>query len=357
MMFVSTLAVIIAVLNAVATAGAKGLLEPRASTFRLSSPVQLSWKEVVGKSEQSHPTEGPNRSNGGSDSLASSELCYTYTALDPSAASALSLSCYTALRGGASEIIAESDGVETTEQDRVAGGADTSEEDLDAEEDTSANASSGFSDSSSGLPSGSGSASEIDSPTSSSHESASYTKAGADVLASSPMDSLKRIWRDLIRAPPSSAELELIMQGKRAGYKVQHSDVAPTADHHASDTTNSTGAAAISTSDMAVNVLRANGTDHESLYRQVLSQFLSPLSSDGRRALWLDQEFALNLKGSVVLAHQPELWQGIGEGLKPKLTRGVRLVTPASEVNSQGKTKCRKWIQSICLLEGGISLF
>jgi superfamily I DNA and RNA helicase len=56
-----------------------------------------------------------------------------------------------------------------------------------------------------------------------------------------------------------------------------------------------------------------------------------------QRALWLDQEFALQLKGAVVLAHQPELWKDIGEGLKPKLTRGVRIVLQATELNDQGE--------------------
>lgn len=78
----------------------------------------------------------------------------------------------------------------------------------------------------------------------------------------------------------------------------------------------------------------------------MLAQFLAPLAADNKRTLWLDQEFALQLKGSVVLAHQSELWRDIGEGLRPKLTRGVRIVAQASELNDQG-TCCSTRVEGV----------
>jgi hypothetical protein len=53
-----------------------------------------------------------------------------------------------------------------------------------------------------------------------------------------------------------------------------------------------------------------------------------------------------------VLAHQPELWKDIGEGLKPKLTRGVRIVPQAMELNDQGELYSqRKWCY-VCSVHG-----
>lgn len=96
----------------------------------------------------------------------------------------------------------------------------------------------------------------------------------------------------------------------------------------------------------AQSPLRANGTDIESLYRQMLAQFTNPLATDGKRSLWLDPEYAIKLKGSIVLAHHPELWLGIGEGLKPRLVRGIRIVSPQTELNSQGINGLQRFLLS-----------
>lgn len=166
----------------------------------------------------------------------------------------------------------------------------------------------------------------------------------------SPTDKLKRIWRDLISVPPSATQLEQILKGSVSGYdsssEMRSSPSSPAVNANTSPSLLSKTIDA-SRTDMGVNSilnstllsnqfpLRANGTHQESLYRQVLSQFLDPLASDGKRSLWLDQEFALKLKGSVVIAHHPELWRQIGDGLKPQLNRGIRLLTP-SNANEQG---------------------
>lgn len=44
-------------------------------------------------------------------------------------------------------------------------------------------------------------------------------------------------------------------------------------------------------------LLRANGTDSASFHRQLESQFLDPVAGGSNRAVWMDQEFALVLKG------------------------------------------------------------
>jgi len=158
----------------------------------------------------------------------------------------------------------------------------------------------------------------------------------------SPMESLKQVWRGLISVPPSAAQLEQILKGSMSGYdsvselKTSPPSSAPNAaplPKTAEETSTTLGGVnSILNTTLLSNQfpLRANGTHQESLYRQVLSQFLDPLASDGKRSLWLDQEFALKLKGSVVIAHHPELWRQIGDGLKPQLNRGIRLLTPSS---------------------------
>ena len=165
------------------------------------------------------------------------------------------------------------------------------------------------------------------------------SSSSSDAAAAAPMSVLRSIWRDMMLAPPSKEDIQHILRGERLGLSTASAAEGSGVEKANTATTPVATTEAAPTSAGAHHSqppLRANGTDHESLYRQTLSQFLDPLAADSRRSLWLDQEFALNLKGAVVIAHQPELWKGIGEGLKPKLTRGLRLVTPYSELNSQG---------------------
>lgn len=166
----------------------------------------------------------------------------------------------------------------------------------------------------------------------------------------SPMESLKAIWRRLMEAPPSTAQIDEILHGAHYYSSPQrnnaHSMVA--SDMSNGNTTNSIGSGGKNIAQTSpyshANPLRANGTDRESMYRQMLSQFLTPLTAEGKRSLWLDQEVALRLKAAVLIAHRPELWRGIGEGLRPKLLRGVRLVTPLDETTAPGTVKLRIFV-------------
>lgn len=84
--------------------------------------------------------------------------------------------------------------------------------------------------------------------------------------------SLKDIWSKYIESPPSAKTMQTLLSKSSK-------------QHHTA--TN--------------NPLQANGTDKESLYKQFLAQFLDPLASNNRRSIWLDQEFALSLKGTVAI--------------------------------------------------------
>jgi len=119
---------------------------------------------------------------------------------------------------------------------------------------------------------------------------------------------IKQVWAGLVAAPPVDAVLQ----------------------EHVTD----------------VARLHANGTDKASFYRQLLAQFENPLLTGQRRALWLDRETALSLKGTASLALYPEnaattiAGAGAGEAqLSPsstststsqvlEMSRGVRLSAP-----------------------------
>ena len=73
------------------------------------------------------------------------------------------------------------------------------------------------------------------------------------------------------------------------------------------------------------NPLRINGTDKVSFQRQLLAQFCSPLSRSDQRALWLDPEFALYLRGQAVIAQH-----SISDLKKMDLARGLRLISSTS---------------------------
>lgn len=90
------------------------------------------------------------------------------------------------------------------------------------------------------------------------------------------------------------------------------------------------------TAEQRLAALRANNTDKDALYRQLVSQFDDPLATGGRRALWLDQEFALNLKGLAVLAVHPHLTQSFGESISKKLARGLKLLSSSQKAASGG---------------------
>ena len=88
--------------------------------------------------------------------------------------------------------------------------------------------------------------------------------------------SLKDIWSRHIEPPPSAESIKALILSSK-----------PTSTHTAIQ-----------------NPLQANGTNKESLYRQFLAQLLDPLASNNRRSIWLDQEFALSLKGGMLSSYQ-----------------------------------------------------
>lgn len=74
--------------------------------------------------------------------------------------------------------------------------------------------------------------------------------------------------------------------------------------------------------------LRANGTDHRSFQRQLLAQFTSPLTRSAQRALWLDPEFVLTLRGQLVLA-TPDANNGNHDNSPEHYNRGLKLSCPS----------------------------
>jgi len=74
--------------------------------------------------------------------------------------------------------------------------------------------------------------------------------------------------------------------------------------------------------------LRANGTDRTSLQRQMTAQLIAPLVRGNQRALWLDSEFAIYLRGQAVLA-----LQNSQELRRLDISRGLRLACPSGSAS------------------------
>lgn len=98
------------------------------------------------------------------------------------------------------------------------------------------------------------------------------------------MHEVKAVWRSLLEFPPMSVQ------------ELQHCIYCIAPDPHA--VTN----ASASDADTEQNALRANGTYFPSFKRQILAQFCQPLATGGGRALWLDPQLVLTLKGTTSLA-------------------------------------------------------
>ncbi len=79
-------------------------------------------------------------------------------------------------------------------------------------------------------------------------------------------DKLKALWLNMMEGPPSPEELKC-----------------------------------------AVNKLGKRDTNRKSMYHHLLAQLSYPLNLHAPRTMWLDPEFALNLKGLAVMTLQPEL--------------------------------------------------
>lgn len=97
------------------------------------------------------------------------------------------------------------------------------------------------------------------------------------------LSALKGIWSEFSLVPPSSASVRQMIYGHTT-------------------TVNSEGNIVVKPDP---TLLRPNGTDKESFFRQILAQFVNPLSRSNQRALWVDQEMVMTIKGKAVLAHHP----------------------------------------------------
>eukprot|EP01038_Epipyxis_sp_PR26KG_P008477 gene8477-11459_t len=75
---------------------------------------------------------------------------------------------------------------------------------------------------------------------------------------------------------------------------------------------------------------RANGTEEATLHNHLLVQFMEPVAYSGRRAMWMDQEFSLLLKGMAVLAQHPEMMPSNVSG-GAKLSKAIRLVASSGK--------------------------
>lgn len=74
--------------------------------------------------------------------------------------------------------------------------------------------------------------------------------------------------------------------------------------------------------------LRVNGTDRPSMQRQMTAQFVAPLIRGNQRALWLDGEFSIFLRGQAVLALQSSQ-----ELRRLDISRGLRLSCPSGSAS------------------------
>ena len=135
--------------------------------------------------------------------------------------------------------------------------------------------------------------------------------------------TIKAIWDDFIKAPPSYAEIKEII--------AKNQESAPL--HGSEDTS---------------HVIASGGAEQmqrqvDSMYRQMLAQFISPLvtisrktsnSNNNRVHNWLDPDFALQLKGLAVLALKQDTRRkattadnngnGNGNGKKTKKISGAK---------------------------------
>jgi hypothetical protein len=126
---------------------------------------------------------------------------------------------------------------------------------------------------------------------------------------------------------------EGVIEGvKEGGDKEKHAtegEPQPIENNKSAEHTTSSSASSPSSSSSPSSL----SPDKHSLYKQVLSQFVSPLSSQNK-AQWLDQDLILHLKGIAVLAQNPQLVptpMASASSVLSRIIRGVKLIT-----NSQG---------------------
>lgn len=123
---------------------------------------------------------------------------------------------------------------------------------------------------------------------------------------------IKAIWRSLLELPPSPVELEQLISPSAVTSAEQNT------------TTATTDIPGVSILTSQPSRLRANGTHFPSLKRQILAQFCQPLTSGNGRAIWLEPQVVLSLKGVASLAILPEQLRSESSPMRTN-TRAVKL--------------------------------
>jgi hypothetical protein len=126
---------------------------------------------------------------------------------------------------------------------------------------------------------------------------------------------IKAIWKTFLQAPPSLAEISALLGRTTGIFSVGEmeppSNISRGVDGSMSGNVSATSRNSVinitTTNASYLALLKPNGTDKDSLYRQLLSQFLFPLEASGKRALWLDTEMALTFKGLAALSLYPPI--------------------------------------------------
>ena len=122
----------------------------------------------------------------------------------------------------------------------------------------------------------------------------SITAAYDESKNSNSISELKGLWKNLI------------LTAKAEQYKDNKDEVDRAVRQQINESKGDTGDDVDKYQDVPLSVvlskfpalLRANGTDSASFHRQLESQFLDPVAVGSNRAVWMDQEFALVLKGN-----------------------------------------------------------
>ena len=116
-----------------------------------------------------------------------------------------------------------------------------------------------------------------------------------DSSSSNTISELKGLWKNFI-ALSRSSQLKKNMEEIEGALRQQISDNKNASDTDIEHYHNMPLPAILS---YFPALSRANGTDSASFNRQLESQFLDPLGAGNNRAVWMDQEFALLLKGII----------------------------------------------------------
>ena len=159
---------------------------------------------------------------------------------------------------------------------------------------------------------------------------------------------IKAVWKTFLEPSPSIADISRLLERSMGTLIMEHNYTALQTNNtlNSDDSVATVGELPPTTSmngtcENFLTVLKPNGTSKESLYKQLLSQFLFPLETSGRRALWLDLEQALSFKGLSVLCLYPPKHSGLVEirtekdgqedSILAQFSRAFRLLSPKQQ--------------------------